>query len=210
MSPDRLADYFSSRFVGPKIDPSWNVAPTDDVYVVYTPERERVLDTLRWGLVPWWAKSLKEKPSPFNIRAETIAKKRNFKEGFESRRCILPADGFYEWREKQAHFIRQKSEEPLALAGIWGRWRDPASKDVTNTCSIITTEPNSMMAKLHDRMPVIVQNANIDEWLDPENHDIAELQDLLVAAPDDLLTEYTVGKRVNSVQQNGPDLIEPK
>lgn len=214
--PDHLAEFFgATNAVAGEVRPSWNVAPTQSVFVLFEAGGERLLDAMRWGLVPHWAKSLTSGPAPINARAETVAEKPSFKSAFKERRCILPADGFYEWQKqgsgpKQPYYIRPKSGDPLALAGIWGSWRDPETpeSEPLRTCAIITTEPNQLMAELHNRMPVLLPPDVWTEWLDPANSEVEELDDLLAPAPDGVLEARPISRRVNNVRENGPELIE--
>jgi len=147
-----------------------------------------------------------------NARAETLSSKPAYREAFEKRRCIIPADGFYEWRvlddgkSKQPYFIRRGDGDPMAFAGLGAIWRTPDDGRL-RTCSIVTTKANDAVAPLHDRMPVILPPAAWDAWLDPGNWDTVTLARLLVPAPAELLTAYPVSDLVNSVRNNGPELI---
>ena len=213
-----LAEHFDvDEVVAPDLGPRFNVAPTDPVYAVAeTAERVRRLGTFRWGLVPFWADDLKVGARMINARAEGIADKPAFRRSFERRRCIVPADGFYEWERvakgarKQPWYISGIDGEPLAFAGLWDTWRakDDDAHPV-RSCTIITGPPNAKVARLHDRMPVVLPREAWDEWLDPGNHHVAGLQSLLVAAPDDLFDLVPVSTAVNRVTNDGPDLIRP-
>jgi putative SOS response-associated peptidase YedK len=201
----------------------YNVAPTDPVYAVaISRDGLRQLGTFKWGLVPNWAKDSNSGAKMINARAETVSEKPSFKRLLEKRRCILPADGFYEWKRlgdaeqkrkprKQPFFIRRRDGKPMALAGLWDVWkpRDDADADWLRSATIITGEPNELVARLHDRMPVILPEDVWDTWLDPTNTDTAALSKLLVPYPAELLEAYPVDTMVNSVQNDGPELIDP-
>jgi putative SOS response-associated peptidase YedK len=225
--PDEVARYFS---VDPEstggselppelmVEPSWNVAPTMDVTLVrHTREEERVLDRLRWGLVPRWAKDVKIGSRMINARAETLASSGAFKHAFRWRRCLVPADGFYEWRRepgrkrKQPYFIHRPDGEPYAFAGLWDEWKgDGADSDQRlRTFTIITTTPNDVVSELHDRMPVILPPSAWDMWLDRSNEDVDDLGRLLVAAPPEVTELWPVSTDVNDVRKDGPHLVTP-
>ena len=193
------------------LSPSYNVAPTDAVYAVAEYEHKRLLGTFRWGLVPPGARDPAQGPRPINARAETLLERPLFRDAFARRRCLLPADGFYEWQthagRKQPHFIYRRDGGVLALAGLWSTWRH--DEEVLRTCAIITTSANEVVGKLHDRMPVILPEHHWARWLDRAEHDVAELSSLLLPAPDDLLHLHPVSTEVNSVRNNGPELVRP-
>jgi putative SOS response-associated peptidase YedK len=148
-----------------------------------------------------------------NARAETVASKPAFKDSFARRRCIIPADGFYEWERlesggKLPHYIRSADGSPLALAGLWGSWRDPDGERIT-TCTIITTKPNDLVERLHDRMPVVLSRESWDRWLDPEFGDEEGLRSLLVPPSSEGMTQHAVSTLVNDVKNNYPECILP-
>lgn len=211
--PDQIADHFDAvPFSDIVRDPSWNVAPTDPVPAIAVREGERRLGTLRWGLVPWWASDTKIAARQINARAETLTTKNAYREAFQRRRCIVPADGFYEWRRvaggKQPMFISRRDGDMLAFAGLWASWRGPdRTGERLVTCSIVTTTANDAIAPIHDRMPVLLPPAAWASWLDPDNDDTDTLSQLLVPAPSDLLVAWPVSGRVNSVRNNGPELM---
>jgi putative SOS response-associated peptidase YedK len=220
-SPSLLAERFGVGEVREQArvhEPDYNVAPTRGVPIVAQSEGERVLDVVRWGLVPVWVKDLAsiKKMSLINARADTVASKPAYRKAFERRRCIIPADGFYEWRRmpdrkaKQPYFIHRVDREPIAFAGIWERWKDPEDDDAEwiRSCAIITTDANELMQQVHDRMPVMLPESVFDEWLDPENHDVEKLQRLLVPAPEGDLALYPVSTRVNRPANNDASLLE--
>lgn len=217
-----LAEYFGvDEVVAPELGARFNVAPTDEVYAVAeTTDGTRRLGTFRWGLVPFWADDLKIGARMINARAEGVADKPAFRRAFERRRCIVPADGFYEWertggKRMQPWYIRRADGAPLTFAGLWESWRPKDGSDAEReagkirSCTIITGEPNGRIARLHDRMPVVLAPETWDEWLDPGNDDIGHLQSLLRPAPEELFELVPVSTAVNTVTNDGPDLIEP-
>ena len=194
----------------------YNVAPTDEVYAVAEgKDGTRRLGTFKWGLVPFWAKDPKVGNRMINARLETLQSK--FKRTLERRRCLIPADGFYEWQDrpkgqrKQPFFIHRKDGEPLAFAGLWEVWHDPEDPDAEplRTCSIITTDANQVVARTHDRMPVMLPPTAWQPWLDVEQHDVDAVRRLLVTANPDGLEVYPVSTDVNSVKNDGAHLVEP-
>lgn len=215
-TPDAIASYFGALVTAETALPaSWNVAPTNDVYgVVERPDGSRSVEVFHWGLVPMWAKDIKLGQKMINARAETLAAKGAFRSAFAKRRCLVPMDGFYEWKAvpghkvKQPYFIHRLDGEPLAVAGLWERWNDPDG-GVLHSVSVITTTANATMAPVHDRMPVLLSPASWAEWLDPSGHDLVRLGELLVPAPDTLLTMHPVSTAVGNVRSKGPELIEP-
>jgi len=212
------------------LKPDYNVAPTKPVYAVLTraprdkqepPARE--LRVVRWGLVPSWAKDLSIGSRMINARAETVSEKPAFRNAFARRRCLLPADGYYEWQQppagtkgpKQPYFICRPDHGVLALAGIYELWRDRAVPDDDPaawlwTAAIITTSAPDELGEIHDRMPMVIDRAGWADWLDPANTDAGDVRALLApaAAAAHGLTSYPVSLAVNSVRHNGPELIE--
>ena len=195
-------------------DARYNIAPTQTVPVVLDSEPQEMAQ-LRWGLIPWWAKDMRIGSSLINARRETVASKPAFREAFKKRRCLIPADGFYEWQRigdgKVPQHIWMLDREPFAFAGLWERWRDPAlgpEVDLLRTCTIITTDPNELMAEIHDRMPVILPRESYAEWLSPETSAEA-LQSLLRPYPADRMEAYAISKRVNSPRYDDPSIVEP-
>ncbi len=197
---------------------NYNVAPTAKVLAVRAADNERQLGRLRWGLVPFWAKDLKIGAKMINARSETVAEKPAFRAAYKSRRCLVPADGFYEWAKvagggpKQPYFIHRRDDDPLVFAGLWERWRpsesaDAESDDVIETCTILTTAANADIEPVHNRMPVLIPPARWDDWLDPST-DLDSLGTLLVPAPNGLLQLRPVSTLVNRVANNSPELLE--
>lgn len=223
--PEVIADYFDVDTAGemaPGSQPRFNVAPTTDVFVVYTEGGLRRLDAFHWGLVPSWAKDLSVGNRMINARSETVSEKPAFRNLFRSRRCIVPADGFYEWKapppdaprgtRKQPYFIHRPDGEPYAFAGLWTQWhgRDATGEEVTVRSTTILTGPaNEPMAALHDRMPIILAPGSWSEWLDPDQHDTGALQRLLVPAPAELVVFHPVSLDVGNVRNQGEYLTEP-
>lgn len=197
----------------PNLQPRANIAPTQAVAAVRRGADDApTFVWLRWGLIPSWAKDAAIGSRLINARAESVAEKPAFRGAFRVRRCLIAADGFYEWRKegarRQPYRIVRRDGAPFAFAGLWDQWVDPASGEVIESCTIITTEANNTLRHLHSRMPVIFDPAAFDAWLNP-NTDVRHVQALLVPAADDLLHAYPVSSRVNSPRNEDPDLIEP-
>jgi len=193
--------------------PHYNVAPGQSVPVVRQDAAQpvRSLSLMRWGLIPFWAKDAKTGYKMINARAETIAERPAFREPLESRRCLIPADGFYEWAkkggEKSPYCFTLADDSVFGFAGIWDRWRDP-KKELVETCSIITTSANALVSEIHDRMPVILERENYDIWLDPGFGRVGDLLDLLKPYRADSMRRYRVSTRVNSVLNDDPACAE--
>jgi putative SOS response-associated peptidase YedK len=222
---EQLAEEFDVDAIkADDLPPKYNVAPTDPIYAI-APSRDgetRQLGTFKWGLVPNWSKDATGGARMINARAETLTSKPAFRTLLQKRRCIIPADGFYEWKRldsepgekkprKQPFFIRRADGKSMAFAGLWDVWkpRDDPDAEWLRSATIITGEPNEFVARLHDRMPVILPEEAWDEWLDPTNRDTAALTSLLVPLPAEETAAYPVEPLVNSVQNDGPELIEP-
>ncbi|MFP5255598.1 MAG: SOS response-associated peptidase [Acidimicrobiia bacterium] len=215
--PDQVAAYFGTEAPEALLEASYNVAPTNDVYAVLADGSTRHLDAFHWGLVPLWAKDPKIGSKMINARAETLADKSAYKSAFKRRRCLIPADGFYEWRKdphasprakKQPFFIHRPDGEPYAFAGLWEVWRGPErDQEPLRSCTIITTAPNDVMATIHDRMPVILPASAWDTWLDRDNDDLDLLGKLLVPADPALTVMHPVSTQVNNVRNKGPELV---
>lgn len=192
----------------------FNVAPTQDAAVVVQREEQRAVVAYRWGLVPHWARDLKVGSRMFNARSETVATSPAFRDSLARRRCIVPADSFYEWKRegttRQPYRILREDEKPLALAGLWSGWKDPASGEWTRTFTIITGDPNEVVSDLHDRMPVVLPDGAWERWLDPAFGEPGELLTMLQEPWEELsLVAYPVTTAVNNVRLDGPALIEP-
>jgi putative SOS response-associated peptidase YedK len=214
--PDDVARWFGTTGPLPNSQARYNVAPTQDVAVVRlnSETKQRTLDTLRWGLVPYWAKDVKIGYTMINAKAETVAEKPAFREAFKSRRCLIPADGFYEWakldaKAKQPYAIVMKDRSLFGFAGLWERWTDKASGEVVRSFTIITTTPNDVCAPIHDRMPVIVERANYGKWLGEEPVDPMRLLMMLNPFPAEQMESYPVGAAVGNVKNDEAGLLTP-
>ncbi len=195
-----------------KLEPRYNIAPTQAVAAVRQIDSQRELAFLHWGLIPSWSKDPKMGARMINARAETVATKPSFRSAFKSRRCLIPADGFYEWKQtrkktKQPYFIGLKNEEPFAFAGLWEHW-ESSDGSVIDSCTIITTQANDVLRKLHDRMPVILHEEHFDRWLDPKLQNRDELQSLLVPYPSAEMSFFPVGTIVNNARNETPACVK--
>ena len=227
-SPDDLVEEFELVELPEEVVPaSYNVAPTDPVYAVVerSPRGEpdaaavRQLRTVRWGLVPSWAKDTSIGSRLINARVETVADKPAFRKAFAKRRALLPADGYFEWYgeergKKQPFFICPADGGVLAMAGLYEFWRDPDKTEDDpdawlTTCTVITTSAPDDLGRIHDRTPMLVEKARYAEWLDPSVGDLDALKSLLVPAAPGLLSAFPVSKEVGNVRNNGAHLIEP-
>jgi putative SOS response-associated peptidase YedK len=219
-SPDLLVERFGvDEMAAPTHEPSYNVAPRSGVYAVRDRAekegRRRYLSELRWGLIPSWAKDAKVGDRMINARAESLGDKAAYERAFRRHRCLVPADGFYEWQRrgprKQPMFIHRRDSEPMAFAGLWAAWRDgddDTDADWVRSCAIVTTDANDVLAPLHDRMPVVLEERDWDRWLDPAADDVDALARLLVPASNEVLVAYPVSSAVNSADNDGPELVE--
>lgn len=228
--PDRIAAYFDTvlptEAVAESLGANYNVAPTQDIYaVVASGDGTARVDAFHWGLIPSWAKDRKIGSRMINARAETLAEKSSFKGLLRSKRCIVPMDGFYEWKPgaeggpvnakgqplKQPMFIHRGDGELLTVAGLWTAWKDPEDPEGRwlHSATVITTEANATMRPIHDRMPAILTPDRWTAWLDPANEDVASLQALLDGGPPEILAVRAVSTDVNNVRNNRPDLIQP-
>ena len=212
-APTLLVEHFDVDEVlsGVTIEPHYNVAPRMDVSVVRDRDQVRSLSQLRWGLVPPWADSPAIGDRMINARAESVDETAAFKGAFERRRCLIPVDGFYEWQagsaKKVPMYIHAVDHAPMAFAGLWESWRAAPEADPLLTCTVITTTANTTMRPVHDRMPVVLDPADWDEWLDRDARDTGALVRLLRPAPDDLLTFHPVSTRVNSARNDDATLL---
>ncbi len=228
--PEDLVEEFEIDKVEVKeaLQPDYNVAPTKQVYAVVERAPERQLRTLTWGLVPFWAKDPSIGSRMINARMETVHEKPAFRRAFASRRCLLPADGYFEWYPteartkagkpvKQPFFIHPRDGGVLAMAGLYEIWRDP-TRDPDDpddpqrfrwTCTVLTTRAEDSVGHIHDRMPLLVEKDRYAAWLDPSHGEVEELRRLLVPAAPGRLEAYPVSTQVNNVRNNGPDLVEP-
>jgi putative SOS response-associated peptidase YedK len=195
------------------LGPRYNIAPTQPVAVVPNDGKNK-LDFFTWGLIPSWSKDPKIGSRMINARAETLAEKPSFRTAFRRRRCLILADGFYEWRQegkglpKTPMYIKLASSKPFAFAGLWESWN---SKDGSNilSCTIITTRPNAMVEKIHNRMPVILPEDTFHPWLEPGEADTTRLSDLLIPYTKEEMVAYPVSRAVNSPQNDSPINVQP-
>jgi putative SOS response-associated peptidase YedK len=202
------------RFEGPSLNlqPRWNVAPTQEVPVVrLAKDGKRELKLLRWGLVPFWAKDISGAARMINARGETVADKPAFREAFKARRCLVPADGFYEWEtlgespSKQPLLFRMADGKPFAFAGLWERWKPKDGGAPVETFTIVNTAANEIMARYHDRVPIVLAPEDYATWLDPAK----DPRPLLKAPPSEWFTATRVSTRVNSVRNDDEDCVAP-
>jgi putative SOS response-associated peptidase YedK len=167
---------------------------------------------MRWGLIPAWTKDLKKAREPINAKAETVADLPSFRDAFRRRRCLIPADGFYEWKQeggrKQPVYIRMKDGEPFAFAGLWEHW-EGQDGHVIESCTLLTTEPNELLAQVHTRMPVILDPTDYNQWLDPDVQEVTDLKPVLHPYPPDQMTYYPVNLRVNNPRNDDRLCVEP-
>ena len=206
---------FETRNPVPNAPPHYNAAPTQDLAVVrYNPQtRARALDLLRWGLVPLWAKDPSFGARCINARADGIAAKPAFREAFGRRRCLVPADGFYEWQKRGGktvpYAIVPEAGAIFAFAGLWERWKNPADGSILRSFAIVTGLPNARCAPIHDRMPVILAKAVWPLWLGETEASPAELLALLSPYPAELMRAYPIGPAVGNVKNDAPGLLDP-
>jgi putative SOS response-associated peptidase YedK len=190
--------------------PRFNIAPTQQVPVIRQHPKEpvRQISTMRWGLVPHWAKDMSSAAGMINARSETAATKPAFRDPLKSRRCLIPADGFYEWKRdgktKQPFCFEVNEGRLFAFAGLWDRWRDPNGNWI-KSCTILTTTPNSVTSAVHDRMPVILDPASYDLWLDPGMQNVAAVSDLLKPYDARAMRCYPISTRINHVANDDED-----
>jgi len=194
--------------------PDYNVAPTKRIYTVLDHKEERELRLVRWGLVPSWAKDTSVGSRMINARSETVAVKPSFRAAFAKRRCLIPASGFYEWKKnpdgktKTPMYIRMKDAKPFAFAGLWETWHSPDGSEL-RSCTLITGEPNELIASIHDRMPAILDANDYRRWLDPKERDASDLMPLLKPYPAEKMEAFPVSRAVNNPSNEVPGCIEP-
>ncbi|TYO74083.1 SOS response-associated peptidase [Rossellomorea marisflavi] len=193
------------------LQPRFNIAPSQEVFSIISDGKKRRGGMLRWGLVPHWAKEAKIGYKMINARAEGINEKPSFREPFRKKRCLIIADGFYEWKKvddrKQPYRFVMKDGKPFAFAGLWETWRKGDAP--LHTCTIITTTPNALTEDVHDRMPVILKRTDYARWLDPSNQAVDELKSLLVPYPAEEMELYAVSELVNSPKNDVADVLSP-
>jgi putative SOS response-associated peptidase YedK len=191
--------------------PSYNIAPSQDILLVVNNGKRRLVQS-RWGFVPSWSKDLSSGYKMINAKAETLAEKRSFKTAFEKQRCLVVADGFYEWQKtgaaKKPYYIRLKSRQPFGFAGLYNIWKSPEGEEIC-TSTIITTDANEILQPIHNRMPVIASSDKYDLWLDSSVHDKDILASILKPYPSEEMELYRVTQKMNSFKYNNPENIKP-
>ena len=211
-SADTLAETFHMTNV-PTLKPRYNIAPTQAVItIISNPQRlERQFQWLRWGLIPSWAQDPAIGSRLINARSETVAEKPSFRAAFRRRRCLVIADGFYEWHRqgqlKQPYYFHLHDHQPFVFAGLWERWHRPEG-DILTTCTILTTTANTCLQAIHTRMPVILHPQDYDTWLNPNRQEPGALQPLLRPYPADAMVDYPVSTVVNRVANDNPTCLE--
>ncbi len=212
--PEQIEKEFKIGKLNPKLfTPRYNIAPTQMIPVVLEQSGERVIESLRWGLIPSWSKDESIGSKMINARAETLAEKPSFRDAFKKHRCIIPASGFYEWQKqskgaKQPFYFRMKDKDVFGFAGLYEQWLDKETGEQIETFTIITTEANKVLEPIHERMPVILKSKDYDQWLDAKEKDTSELQKLLAPYPSEKMKSYAVSKSVNSPSKDSPELIK--
>lgn len=212
--PDAIGSRFkASKPMNGTVKPNYNAAPGQILPVITSQDGRRAIKLMKWGLIPSWAKDANIGYKMINARSETIFEKNSWRLAIKSRRCLIPANAFYEWRrengnKKQPYYIHLSNDEMFAFAGIWEMWTDQDGKEV-NSYSIITTTPNEEMKSIHDRMPVILHHQDEADWLEAKRDDRGYLQDLMVPLEDGALAMHQASTDVNSVKNNDDKLILP-
>lgn len=206
---------FGVKISGEKIlAPRYNIAPAQEIAAVRTTGAGKELSSLKWGLVPSWAKDVSIGNKMINARAETLSEKPSFREAFRRRRCIIPASGFYEWQKqssgaKQPFYFYLKERQVFGFAGLWEEFLDREIGLLLESCMIITTEANEVLKAVHDRMPVILHRDNYDQWLDDKEADVSRLQKLLAPYPSEEMESHPVSRAVNSPASDAESLNQP-
>jgi len=214
LSIAEITDEFEVYDVDWVQEPSYNIAPGQNIAGILKKDTNKSLTTLRWGLIPHWAKEENIGYRMINARAETLAQKPTFSRPLKTQRCIIPANGFYEWkqdivrRSKTPFYINLRSGRPMGFAGLYDTWKSKEGKIITS-CTIITTKPNDLLGQLHNRMPAILEPNSREVWLDKTIQEPGELMPLLKPYDASEMTVYEVSKIVNSTKFNGPDCIKP-
>ena len=213
-SLEELKENFPIDKADCKVTASYNVAPSQEILAIINMAGENRLDKFHWGLVPFWAKDISIGNRMINARSETIAEKPSFRNAFKKRRCLILADGFYEWKGEKGHkqpmFITLPDRKPFAFAGLWETWNNKSgSAPLYKSCTIITTQASETFSEIHHRMPVILKSEFYEPWLDSQNHDLDALKSILKNEFLTDLVSYPVSKQVNSASHNNPSCIEP-
>ena len=213
VDPGQLREAYPDVEIPKDLKPRYNIAPTQPVAVIPNDGKNK-LDFFVWGLIPSWAKDPQIGSRMINARSETLAEKPSFRSAYRRRRCLIVADGFYEWRKeagstsKTPMYIQLESREPFAFAGLWENWHSPDGSEVLS-CTIITTEPNALIAKIHNRMPVLLPREAYAKWLDPGELDPSVMDPLLRPYPAEEMIAYPVSTLVNKPQNDVPEVIQP-
>ena len=219
---DTMNQMFFEFTIPVNLSPRYNISPTQDVAVIAnTPTNTEIhsetghVEFFHWGLIPSWAKDPKIGNRMINARSETLAEKPSFRSAYKRRRCLILADGYYEWkqipgdRRKQPVYIRLQSQKPFALAGLWETWQTEGMEEPLRSCTIITCPPNALLEKIHHRMPVILSQDAYAEWLAPDERSADMLQPLLVPYSDEEMEAYSVSTFVNRPTNDSPECITP-
>jgi len=208
--PKYLVEYFDAEAEEEDFRASYNIAPTQAVATVRSGAAKRVLSNMRWGLIPWWAKDIAIGSRMINARSETVRENAAFRDSFRQRRCLIPADGFYEWKKsgktKRPFHFGMKDGSLFAFAGIWDCWKSPEGK-LLESCSILTTAPNDLVKDIHDRMPVILPQSHYEPWLTVPPAQADGLLELLTPFDASLMRKYEVSSLVNSPENDSPECV---
>lgn len=211
---EALRHHFPVDIVNIEITPNYNVAPTQEIPCITRRNSQNHLVQFQWGLVPFWAKGPGTGNRLINARSESVATKPSFKNAFKKRRCLIPADGFYEWKgskgAKQPMFLTLPDKRPFAFAGLWEVWHNKGDRETSlHSCALLTRQAGESVMPIHDRMPVILKPDAYHPWLDPDHQDIASLRDIINTGIHTALASYPVSKEVNAVKNNRPENILP-
>ena len=212
---EALQQNFNIRIIDSDIIPNYNVAPTQEILTIVKYDNENKLEKFHWGLVPFWAKDISIGSRMINARAETVSQKPSFRNAFKKRRCLIPADGFYEWKgekgHKQPYYVSTPSDKPFAFAGLWESWtnKESVEESVYKSCTIITTAASDSIREIHHRMPVILDPDFYEKWLNVEIQDPKELESVLQDGIIHDVKYYPVSTFANSVKNNDPNCIKP-
>ena len=209
ITAEDLASHYHLRIL-PVTEPRYNIAPSQQINIIKAASGEPTLSTVKWGLIPHWAKDEKIGYKLINARAETVSEKPSFRNAFKHRRCLIPASGFYEWKKegsrKQPYYFQAKGESVFSMAGIWESWKAPDG-DIVESCSIITTAANELVSRIHDRMPVIIAKDSYKIWLSAENNGQL-FKELLKPYSEFVMICNPVSQMVNSPKNTGPECIQ--
>jgi putative SOS response-associated peptidase YedK len=213
IDPAHLQEAFPWAVIPNDLNPRFNIAPSQPVAIIPNNGENRVT-MYKWGLIPSWSKDPSIGERMINARSESLAEKPSFRNAYRRRRCLILADGFYEWKtntgnkSKQPIYIRLNNNSPFAFAGLWEQWSAPDGSEI-RSCTIITTRPNSLLESIHNRMPVILHPESYKLWITPEDRSATELNELLAPYPSNEMLAYPVSKKVNSPLNDSADLITP-